>query len=384
MQDKQIKLDYSIESPQQRTKLVKQIVQSASPERLTPHYLEILANYMIFAMTKEEKKNKKINTSNRMVTINKRETSFQGLSTKFENGEDGIYNIIIENDKNIIFTPKIQITEQDINNIPFLRELREAIDVVQAQQKKARGRRKYFLKKQLIEMRQDQYIIKNAYNQPIYSFNAVKNFNSLNIDEKITIKNNDVEDQSLISLTNPKHISALLCNYSKLKEDSYGKIYTDGYYLIWDLENLIESSLKIKHPYLYDLLIFKIDGRLNPQIQQLLEEKHGYKYSVEYISYLWRNKIPKLIADAAKKEYITWYYTTKEKGKWKKCSRCGEVKLAHSYFYSKNNSSKDGFYSICKKCRNEKKKKVEPVIIKRILLTEQRKEGGEENSTKNM
>jgi hypothetical protein len=89
-------------------------------------------------------------------------------------------------------------------------------------------------------MRQDQYIIKNAYNQPIYSFNAVKNFNSLEIDEKVIInKDNDVEDQSLISLTNPKHISALLCNYSKLKEDSYGKIYTDGYYLIWDLENLI-------------------------------------------------------------------------------------------------------------------------------------------------
>lgn len=37
-------------------------------------------------MTKEERKSKNINTDNRMVTINKRETSFEGLVSKFENG----------------------------------------------------------------------------------------------------------------------------------------------------------------------------------------------------------------------------------------------------------------------------------------------------------
>jgi hypothetical protein len=37
-------------------------------------------------MTKEERKEKKINTENRMVTVNKRETSFEGLISKFENG----------------------------------------------------------------------------------------------------------------------------------------------------------------------------------------------------------------------------------------------------------------------------------------------------------
>jgi hypothetical protein len=37
-----------------------------------------------------------------MNTVNKRETSFEGLSNQLENGEDGIYNLIT-NDKNIIF-----------------------------------------------------------------------------------------------------------------------------------------------------------------------------------------------------------------------------------------------------------------------------------------
>lgn len=45
-------------------------------------------------MTKEEKRSKQINTDNRMITINKRETSFEGLVSKFESGEDGIYNLI--------------------------------------------------------------------------------------------------------------------------------------------------------------------------------------------------------------------------------------------------------------------------------------------------
>lgn len=80
-------------------------------------------------MTKEEKKEKKINTENRMATINRREISFEGLVSKFENGEDGIYNFITE-DKNIIFIPKISITEQDLEEIPPLRQLREAIEVV--------------------------------------------------------------------------------------------------------------------------------------------------------------------------------------------------------------------------------------------------------------
>jgi len=49
-----------------------------------------------------------------MVTINKRETSYEGLAMKFENGEDGLYNIISDNNKNVIFTPKIGITEKDL------------------------------------------------------------------------------------------------------------------------------------------------------------------------------------------------------------------------------------------------------------------------------
>ena len=141
------KLDYSLETPAERNELVKKIIDETPPEQLTPRYVEILTDYIIFAMDKEERKRRKILTDNRMVTVNKRETSFEGLVGKLENGEDGIYNMIA-NDKNIIFTPKISITQQDIDEIPALKELREAIEQVEKMEKAATGRRKYLLKKQ--------------------------------------------------------------------------------------------------------------------------------------------------------------------------------------------------------------------------------------------
>ena len=82
----------------------------------------------------------------------------------------------------------------------------------------------------------------------------------------------------------------------------------------------------------------------------------GIKHSLEYISSLWRNKIPKIIASYAEDQFLNHYYLNEEKGKYKKCSRCGQVKLAHNKYFSKNKTSKDGFYSICKDCRNGKSK----------------------------
>lgn len=349
------KLDYSLQTPEERNELVKKIIDETPPEQLTNKYLEILSDYIIFAMDKEERKQKKILTDNRMVTVNKRETSFQGLAGQLENGEDGIYNMIA-NDKNIIFTPKICITQKDVDEIPALKNLKKAIEIVEKQEKAATGKRKFMLKKQLIEMRQDQYVIKNSYRQPMYFTNAIKSFSKTNFDEKIEItKDGEVKSDGLVSFFNSKHISALLCNYSKLKEDSWGKFWTDSYFLMEDLDALIERTLKDDYPLYYDLLIYKIDGKQNIEIQALLNEKHGIKHSVEYISSLWRNKIPKLLAEKAQEEYIVWYYTNQEYGKWKKCSRCRQIKLADNRFFSKNKTSKDGFYSICKCCRNKKK-----------------------------
>jgi hypothetical protein len=95
-----LKLDYTLNTPEERKELVEKILEE-NPEP-NDRYLEILADYLVLAMEKQERKERKILTENRMSTVNKRETSFEGLVSQFENGEDGIYNLVTE-DKNIIF-----------------------------------------------------------------------------------------------------------------------------------------------------------------------------------------------------------------------------------------------------------------------------------------
>lgn len=109
-----MKLDYTLETPEQRNELVTKIL-AETPDP-SPAYLEVLADYLILCMEKQEKKEKAILTDNRMTTVNRRETSFEGLVSQLENGEDGIYNLINE-DKNVIFYPKISITKKDLEEI---------------------------------------------------------------------------------------------------------------------------------------------------------------------------------------------------------------------------------------------------------------------------
>lgn len=355
-QQEYIKLDFSIKSPQERSILVQQIIDSINPEKLTPKYLDILANYIIFAMTKEERKEKKILTDNRMVTVNKRETSFEGLVEKLENGEDGIYNMMSTLGKNAQLTHKDSITKEDLENIKELRPLKAAIEAVEQSYKKATGKKKFLLKKQLIEMRQEQYIIKNAYKRASSKCgNAIRSIARLKFDDNIYYdKDGNVVNDGVISFFNPTHIEALLCNYGGLKTACYGQFEYDLWYLMQDLDELIDSTLSKDYPLYYDILNFKINGYSNLEIQNLLIKKYGIRHTIEYISSLWRNKIPKLLAESAQNKYILWDYRAHRPNEWKTCSRCGETKPAHNRFFSKNSSSKDGFYSLCKCCRNKK------------------------------
>ena len=291
-----------------------------------------------------------------MTTVNKRETSFEGLVSQFENGEDGIYGLIT-NDKNIIFQPKVTITKKDLEEIPELRQLHETIELWDKKAKTVTGRQAYIIKTALIEMRKDQYIIKNAYRRPIVPMNLIHSKSFVALDGEIIVNE---EDGTLTSkgftFINPKVCEAILCNYSRLKEDSWGNFESDTWYALYDFENLCDKALA-NYPLYERIVEYKIDGMQNLDIQTALQEEFGIKHSVEYISSLWRKKIPNLSAATAEDEYLNWYYTMVKPGKYKRCSRCGQIKLANNKYFSKNKTSKDGLYSICKECRNAKSAK---------------------------
>lgn len=349
------KLDYTLESPEERKQLVEKILEEAPDP--SPQYLESLADYLVLCMEKQERRERKLLTDNRMTTVNKRETSYEGLVSQLESGEDGIYNMT-SNSKNIIFQPKVMITQKDVEEIPGMQQLRDAIKMWEAKLKTASGRQAYIIKSTIIDLRKDQYILKNAYRKPIILNQITHSKNYIPLDSDFSFDDDGFVVPEGVNLCDPKVVSAILCNYSIMKQESWGEFDKDLWYLMQEFDEVADAALK-DYP-LYDRICeYKVDGLPNAEIQDKIQLEFGIKHSQEYISSLWRNKIPKMIASEAEDCLLDWYMLSEMKGKYKKCSRCGQVKLAHNKYFSKNKTSRDGFYSICKVCRNTKSGKNE-------------------------
>lgn len=266
-------------------------------------------------------------------------------------------------DANIIFQPKLQITKRDLERIPELRQVREAIQTWKQILSTCKGKDVYIAKAAIIDLSRDQYIIKDACLKPTTLIPSFSTKFPQRIDGEISIDASLHCSSTGFSFFDPKIIETLLCYYSKLKAAVEGHFEKDLWAIMRDFDILCGQALT-EYPYYDRLVEYKIDGKSNLEIQSLLEEEFGVKNSVEYLSSLWRNKIPKLIASKAEDLYLIWYYQHKDddETKWKTCSRCGQKKVAADKFFSKNKSSKDGFYSICKECRSQayKEKTLKP------------------------
>lgn len=368
-------LDKEITDPAERVKIVEDILAKTPSEKLTPYILTVLSNYIIFTMDKQERLQNYIITKNHKQTIMKREVSLERFAENVANkrsnwdrdkisSDDILYEFAV-NDKNILFTPRDPITQEDIDTIPGLKDMVESINKLVAliKEKKAKGEKYGVLYKQLLDLRHDQYELRAMYKKPIRMLNLKKSICNLDLSEKVTQGEDGLPHSTgIINLYNPTHISLLLTNYSRIKQECWDSFESDTHWIMEDLDNLIEKTFKKDFPLYYDLIIYKIDGKSNAEIQNRLAIDYNIRHTPEYISALWCNKIPKMIAETASKEWLIWHYTVEERGKWKKCSKCGQIKLAHNEFFSRNNTSKDGFYSMCKECRkkNYQAKKMKP------------------------
>lgn len=355
-----MKLDFSIKTKQGRIDYINELIKE-QPD-LPAKHKEYISDYLLFTADKRQTKIERdaespILTRNREVTINKRQVSFEEMVDRLENGEDGIY-ALITNDKNQIMDRREKLNDDDMENIPGVKDMMRTIDSLKEQFDKASGYQKYALKRQIIETWQQIYILKSSYKGMTgkgRTSNQIKQFARMPLPEHVTINPETMmpESDCAISLFNPTHVSFLLCYYSQLKQECEDDFQSDMHFLLMDLENLAEEAIHEESDVLWDLLVWKVDGYTNEEIKKMMDSKYGITHNEQYFSTLWRKKIPKMIADQASKNWILWHYTNEEYGKWKVCGKCGQTKLAHPLFFSKNNT-RDHFYSVCKECRSTK------------------------------
>lgn len=356
-------LDYSIETVEERTQKLNEVlypngqlhpyVFEAFYECYNPNIkqsmpltedkyffqkLESLASYILYTA----QKTKDIVKPETQRSRNKKNVPLEHLETSA--AADTKYTV-----------PQQQITEQDIINIPGLQQVEQLIQSL-AQQRKSphiTNVEKSRIQGLISELRADQYIIKESYLRPI-SFKRL-NYTTTEYDffedtfyyndqnKRIHVSNNTID------LGNPHHIHKILELYTKLRQDHYDDTQSDMRYILDTVDWLIsESNFK---EIFSRLIILRIDGFTYADISHLFLTEYNIDVSESYLSKVYTKQIPERIAKTYTTSYEEWYYTYKEKGEFKKCSKCGRIKLANTNYFNKDNrKKKDPLRNICKEC----------------------------------
>jgi hypothetical protein len=146
----------------------------------------------------------------------------------------------------------------------------------------------------------------------------------------------------------------LLLNYTDLKNKYYEKTDTDMWAILKDFEEILrKTELTFEEKIVVNLLF---DNMSQKDIRKILQNKN-IKLSKNKISRLINEQIPSKLLNTYLNMMDEYIYTYWFKGNYKKCSKCGEIKLiSNDRYFGKDIRNVDGFQSICKKCDNYRKK----------------------------
>ena len=255
----------------------------------------------------------------------------------------------------------------------------------------------------LVELRREQYTIKDSYSERVLLHNSnppVKEENGQIFDSDIPIwplgLNNDNQLSKLLfrkfdTLTADKISEKELKQISKFYWEKENEKLTwtknsfdfenleSVYQLFLQLEELGEeeqeffstTNLLIKTLWFYieeaeltdiqrEILNLKIKKEKNQDIAFYINKKYGKTYTVNYISTIFRQKIIPAINNAASyhKQIIRSLPFDEE---FKVCTKCGRRLLRDPINFVRKSRAKDGLSNHCKACdkreREEKKKK---------------------------
>ena len=355
-------LDYNLQAYQERVGLVNFLDAEGLLLQCSPSELDKVANYLLYAEDVDAEVELKEGSKKKVSYETLIETTL-GENTVQTHSEASIYR-----------TPRPTIDREKDADIPGMKDLWEAIDIINSKYTYCKevldGKRemdpeislvptyqnKYFMREWMIDLRREQFLLKDIFkpiicNMPIFNGIAIKKDNiGMKIGNHILC-----ETDMMVDYGNWQHIYAMLKYYSGMKAKTKDNPYHDWWYCYEFLDELIERVRW--SPEHRIILERKIDKIPNEEITAELEEL-GYKsYSVNYISTIWKQHISKRIA---KQAYLWWEeHTHKPDGTlenmlhWKICPTCGRQLYADEINFGKY---QDGTWrEVCKDCTYKEK-----------------------------
>lgn len=301
-------------------------------------YLEILTNYILYAPD-GEKINKKTEynfyTNEELFRKELKEKSLEDIIEK-ENEKDcrnEILDFLVRKGQNYKNQIKQKITHSDVcsNNILF--EYNNYITLLKTEMLTMKENNVSVHSQKRIgsiikDVKDDMLLTKDIMNGTIYF--------------KQVLPDSTAIDWNEFDWGNRNHVLQLLSFRPR-----YSGFDDDLNCLIYDL-NILMKKIKFTNIE-YDIINFMRRDKSEVEIAEILNvTQQNISKSM--------NRIYRKIYNTYIINYDEWYYTYIEKGTWKRCSKCGEIKLANERYFHKEPKGKDGLKSVCKKCFINSKK----------------------------
>ena len=298
--------------------------------------LELIASYILAVDDVDDKVNYKIYTSEELFkracqefnVINDVAKANGGLDMKYEEeGNKGVEAFpFFQLPKNYKKVKDLKLEKEDLEKYPPMKDYYEFYNYLKEESKRLWGTknlskeemvRRGKIKKLLPEIKKDMMDAKKQLQMPIIW--------------KSPLKDNGGADYDLLDMFDKEVVKELLRVHKGVD------LQDDLSCILVDLENLInkieftDKQRKVLELWSNGLATGEISKKLNVKPNTI-------------VSCL--NSVVDLIVKQYEKEYEEWYYLNIRKGEYKKCSRCGEVKLVSQF--SKNGNRLRGN---CKNCK---------------------------------
>ena len=295
--------------------------------------LEMIANYILAVDEKDKGINYKIYTSEELFNRACREYNVINSVAKANGGLDMNYgeNVseafpIFQLPKNFKKVKDLKVEKKDLEKYPPMKDYTDFYEYLKEESKRlwnTKGLskedmvRRSKIKKILPEIKKDIIEVKKQLQMPIIWKAPLKDNGSADYDEL------DMFDKNVIKMLLQIHKQIDLQN--------------DLSCILVDLDNLINNVEFTKRQY--EVLELWRNGLT---IENISKELHVKENTVS----ITLNRAIDSIIKQYEKEYEEWYYLNIRKGTYKKCSKCGEVKLISQF--SKNGNRLRGN---CKDCK---------------------------------